>query len=409
VHAHPAVEIGYFLVVETQKGGTGMRVDSSIFASLLKPIDRAEFRALVKRHDADAYDKRFGSWRHLVALLFGQFSGADSLRRIECGFNAASNLHYHLGCGRLSRSTLADANRRRPHALFAELFAALAGQIGRKRRQEGAAMLRLIDSTPIRLADYFDCAASNGRIRGLKLHVVLDPDGDLPRQAAITPANVNDITIGRDTAIEAGATYAFDKGYCHFGWWRQMHDQGATFVTRPKRNIRFAIIRRRRIGKARGEGFRILADHAVRLDSKGDSKLDIPLRRIAIRRDDNGQTFDLVTNDMARPAIAIALTYKARWDIEIFFKWIKQNLKITKFIGRDDNAIRLQLLAAMIAYVLLSIARRLGRTDLSLLRFSQLVAQMLLTRRTISRIQHPPPVNPSKPTQVQHQLALALA
>src|SRR5205823_5462931 len=198
----------FSLVVETQKGPS-MRFCNSIFASLLKPIDRRWFRAIVERFDGDAYDKSFASWNHLVALIYAQFSHTDSLRGLEAGFNANTHHHYHLGIGPVARSTLSDANARRPVGIFAETFAMLAQMADRQTRCEGAEMVRLIDASPIPLGKLCDWATWNGRIRGMKMHVVYDPKGDVPRSVEITQATVNDVEIGRTVAIEAGATYVF--------------------------------------------------------------------------------------------------------------------------------------------------------------------------------------------------------
>ncbi|TIS85175.1 transposase, partial [Mesorhizobium sp.] len=149
-----------------------------------------------------------------MVLIYAQLSGADSLRSLEAGWNANSQHHYHLGSDVLRRSTLSDAGRRRPVAVFADVFGLLAGQLDRQTRREGTAMLRLIDSTPIPLGKACAWAKSNGRIRGMKMHVVYDPDSDCPRVLDITDANVNDAEIGRTITIETGATYVFDKGYC---------------------------------------------------------------------------------------------------------------------------------------------------------------------------------------------------
>ena len=213
-----------------------MRFAPSIFGQLLEAIDRRQFQALVDRHDGDAYDKSFRSWDHLVALIYAQLCGSSRLRGLEAGWNANSQHHYHLGSGPLMRSTLSDANRRRPVALFAEAFGLVAGLLDRQTRREGAEMLRLIDSTPIPLGKLCDWAKSNGRIRGMKVHVVYDPKADCPRILDITDANVNDAQIGRQITIEAGATYVFDKGYCHYGWWTAIAEAGSIFVTRPNRS-----------------------------------------------------------------------------------------------------------------------------------------------------------------------------
>ncbi|MGH6830760.1 MAG: IS4 family transposase, partial [Methylocella sp.] len=254
-----------------------MRYRDSIFGSLLEPIDRRWFQAIVDQFDGDAYDKSFKSWNHLVALIHAQFSGADSLRGLVAGFNANAHHHYHLGVGALARSTFSDANARRPVAIFAQTFTRLAQTVDRQTRREGAEMLRLIDSSPIPLGKMCDWATWNGRIRGLKMHMVYDPKVDCPRAVEITPATVNDIEIGRKVPIEAGATYVKDKGYCHFGWWREIHENGAFFVTRPKKNTRFRTLNRRFVRKQNGDGFRVIDDREVVLASKGDSKPPIPL------------------------------------------------------------------------------------------------------------------------------------
>ena len=179
-----------------------MQFLDSIFGSLLKPIDRRRFRAIVEGCNGDAYDKTFKSWDHVVALVYAQLSGADSLRAIETGFNANSHHHYHLGVGSIARSTLSDANARRPVEVFAQTFTMLADKADRHTRHEGAEMVSLIDSSPIPLGKTCDWATWNGRIRGMKMHVVYDPNADCPRCVEITAATVNDVEIGREVEIE---------------------------------------------------------------------------------------------------------------------------------------------------------------------------------------------------------------
>jgi putative transposase len=387
-----------------------MRFCDSTFGSLLKPIDRRQFRVIVDRHEGDAYDKSFTSWDHLVALIFAQLSRVDSLRGVVAGFNAHAHHHYHLGVGPLARSTLSDANARRPVGIFAQTFALLSRAADRGTRQEGCEMLRLIDASPIPLGKMCKWAQWNGRIRGMKMHVVYDPKADVPHGVEITPATVNDVEIGRQVAIEAGATYVFDKGYCHFGWWKKINDSKAFFVTRVKANTRLRLTERRYVRKKIGDGFRIIDDAEVVLASKGDSRLPIPLRRIRVRRDQGG-VITLITNDLNRTAVEIAALYKGRWQIELLFRWIKQHLDIRKFLGANDNAIRLQILAAMIAYLLLRIAARLNCVKLPALRLAELVCQCLFIRKPIARIDKPPPVNPSKsqPKFSPDQLAFCYA
>jgi putative transposase len=373
-----------------------MRYRDSIFGSLLKMIDRRQFDAIVERHNGNAYDKTFDSWNHLVCLVGAQLSGAQSLRELEAAWQANAHHHYHLAIGKLSRSTLSDANQRRPTAIFGELFGRLSAQAARAWRRKGEQMVRLIDSTPIPLGQVVKWAQWNGRIRGLKLHVVYDPQADVPHRQSITPSLDSDIAFGRQMPIEAGATYVFDKAYCHYGWWTKIHQAGACFVTRRKTNARFHTLHLRPLRRRHGDGFTVVKDAEVKFASKGDSKLDISLRLIRLRRHDSGKTLELLTNDMKRPAVEIAALYKARWQIELLFRWIKQHLNIRRFIGTSDNAIRLQILAAMIAFLLLRIATRLHRMTMPAIRFAQLVGQCLFVRKPISRIDKPPEVNPSR-------------
>lgn len=387
-----------------------MRHCNSIIASLLKPIPRRWFEATVERHDGDAYDKRFRSWDHLVTLVFAQLAGIDSLRGLEAVWNAHSHHHYHLGTGTVARSTLADANARRPVAIFAETFACLSGLADHVLRREGAEMLRLIDATPIPLDDVVSWAEWNGRTRGLKLHVVYDPTADHPRRIEITPSTVNDVQVGKAVPIEAGATYVYDKAYCNYAWWARIHEAGSRFITRRKTNATYRVVGWRALRKTKGDGFRILDDADVKLATQGHTKLAIPMRRVRLKRDD-GNVLTLITNDLNRPAVDIAALYKARWQIELLFRWIKQHLKLRKFLGRSENAIRLQVLAAMIAYLLLRLAARQNRLLIPAIRFANLAAGCLFTRKTVAQIDRPPEVHPSKarPRTSPNQLEFAYA
>ena len=373
-----------------------MRFTPTIFAQLVEPLDRRRFEAIVARFDADAYDKSFRPWDHLMALMHAQLTGASSLRALETSWNAHANAHYHLGCDEIARSTLADANARRPAAVFAEVLSMVVGLADRSTRGDATRLLRLINSTPIPLGKLFDWAKSNGRVRGMKAHVVYDPGRDLPQILDVTDANVNDAQIGRGIEIEPGLTYVFDKGYCHYGWWSAIHAAKAFFVTRPKSNMGLTVTARRHCDPVRGDGFTVTADAEVALSSKGDSKLPIPLRRIEIRRDEDAKTIVVITNDLTRSAVEIAQAYKFRWLIELLFRWLKQHLKLRKFLGTSANAVKLQIYAAIIAYILLRLAAKAAKTKLDILRFTELVGAFLLHRRRLAAIETPPPTNPSR-------------
>jgi putative transposase len=217
----------------------------------------------------------------------------------------------------------------------------------------------------------------------MKMHVAHDPCADAPQVIAITDASVNDAQIGRTIQIEAGVTYVFDQGHCHYGWWRAIAATRSSFVTRNKTRMRLDVL-----------SLRPLEDAEVKFASKGDSKLPIGLRRLRVKRHQGGDIISLLTSDMARSAVEIAAI--CRWQIELLFRWIKQHLKIRKFLGNNDNAIRLQLFDELIAYALLRIAVRVHQVKTPILRFIGLVSSHLFHRRDIANIGRPPPVNPSK-------------
>ncbi len=380
---------------------------ATILNTLLKCIDRRAFKTKAEGLRSDAYVKSFGSWEHLVALVYAQFSGAVSLREIETSWNASSGAHYHLGGKPLSRSTLSDANRRRDPALFAGVFSSLSALAERSIRRESEALVRLIDSSPVPLNTLHDWRASNGRIKGAKLHMMFDPDTNVPLQAAVTLANVNDVRFAQDIAIERGATYVFDKGYTSLAFWQRMQDGGAVFLTRTKSNAALKLKTRTPLSDAdRAAG--VTCDHTVVHDSqsKGRIRLGFTLRRIRVRRED-GKRIELITNDLGRAAHEIAALYRQRWQIELLFRWIKQHLKIRKFLGRSQNAVKNQIFAALIAFVLVRIAAAQNNIEKHwLIRFIELIGEQLFSRKPILEIAKPPDKQTRKNPPTSPQLSL---
>lgn len=324
---------------------------------VLKGLPRGVFQKAVDQHGGDRHTKGFGCWDQLVAMVYGQLSQASSLRELQAGFNQYRSHHYHLGTRQVKRSTLADANARRNPEVFAQTAQALMAQAGRMLRGDREQMLHLIDSTSIALRGRGSHWALAGATRtpGLKLHLVIDGACALPLSQTITAANVNDIDEARKLPIEPGVIYVFDKGYCDYNWWSRIDAQGARFVTRLKRNA--AVRTLQPTAPVHGE---ILADEFIEFahrSSRGGHRNEYTkaLRRIRVQREGK-QPLVLVTNDLHAPAQDIARHYKDRWQIELLFKWIKQHLRIKRFLGESENAVRIQLLTALIAYLLVLIA-----------------------------------------------------
>lgn len=326
------------------------------FAQLLEALPRAQVERLSETMRVGRYDKTFKPYDHLLALLYAQFSGARSLREVETGFNAQAASHYHLGTQALRRTTLSDANQRRDPALFKALAERLMAGIHRNQRRELKQLLFALDSTPIQTKGHgFDWAdgLANARTHGLKLHLLLECQGETPVYLNLTDARTNDISDARTMPLEGDAVYVMDRGYCDYGWWLKIQEAGSIFVTRFKRNSALSTLRE---NLPEGEG--ILGDALVSLRHRHNRAGHTnpyhgqPLRRIVVTRED-GEPLVLATNDLNSPAAHIAGLYRRRWQIELFFKWIKQNLKLKQFLGRSRNAVSLQIYAAIIGYLLL--------------------------------------------------------
>lgn len=384
-----------------------MRYENTVLGGLLKVLPRRRFAGIVGRHKGDKHIKGFASWDHLVTLIAAQLGGLSSLREVQTVWNAQAAHHYHLGSGPIRRSTLSDANQRRPSALFAEAFAVVGELAGCALPRRSGEVLRLIDATPIPLSSLHQWAGWNGRTRGLKTHVVYDPDADRPVHLEITAATVNDVVVGRRQPIEPGAIYVFDKAYADYAWWYRLHQAGCRFVTRPKSNVPLRLVSERALGEQDQGAAAIESDSVVELVSQQRARLPIPLRRITLRRED-GRALTILSNELERCATQIAALYRRRWQIELLFRWIKQHLKIRAFLGRSENAVRLQIFAAMIAFLLLRIAARNSRSGLLALRFANLVRARLFERTPLADLEKPPPT-PRPRSDGQNQLGFVYA
>ena len=320
-----------------------MRRQTTVLREILKLIPRFRFERMAERHGADYRVRTLPCWSQFLALVYAQLAGATSLREVTAALSSHRSLLYHLGVAKdVKRSTLSDANARRPSALFAEVFHVLLGKLkGGRAAGEARDLVRLIDSTSVRLSQklsgwaHFAARAH----AGVKLHVVYDPAAQLPTYFAVTPARRNDIVAARDMPILAGASYVFDLAYYDFGWWAKLDAAGCRFVTRLKDNTRPMLVEERKVPAAeaapKNGAATILSDRIVRLaryTKRGKNPYARPIREIVIKLD-SSRKLRLATNDLQSPARAIADLYKTRWQIELFFKWIKQNLKIKRFLG----------------------------------------------------------------------------
>lgn len=382
-----------------------MRHQNSVFHSLLKHVPWDKFDGIVEKYGADELARTLTAKQHFVALLYGQFSGATSLREIVTGMESHETRLYHLGAAPVKRSTMSDANATRPCQVFAELFGQMLKQAHRGLRRASKDAVRLIDSTSLRLSSLSQgWATFSADVFGAKAHIVYDPNADRPICFAVTPANVNDITMAKALPIEPGATYVYDLGYYDYSWWAKIDEAGCRFVTRLKKNTPFAVVTKNPVPKNSNIVSDCIGHLPQRLANSRKNPLQVLVREIRVIID-TGKTLRIVTNDLTASAEEIADLYKQRWQIELFFRWIKQTLRIKHFIGVSENAVRIQIAVALIAFLLLRLAYAAQGAVKSPLAFARLVAANLMIRRRIDRLLGPQP----RPDMPQHQLALQWA
>ena len=372
-----------------------MRHHNSVFHGLLKGVPWDMFDRLVAAYGSDRRVRALSTKSQFVALLYGQLAGLESLRGIVTGLASQASRLYHLGAAVPKRSTLADANALRPAAVFAELFAAMAARAHRPLRRSLSGLTYLIDASGLRLdARSQDWARFSATACGVKLHVVYDADADRPIYAAVTPARTNDITAAHQMPIEPGATYVFDLGYYDYAWWKRLDDHGCRIVTRFKKNTPLELIEELPVA---AEGT-ILSDRIGFLPKRQGAGRRNPMadavREVRVATD-QGKVLRILSNDLDAPAEELAALYKRRWAIELFFRWVKQTLKITRFLGTGDNAVKIQIAVALIAFLLLRLAQAAQKTLASPLAFARLVRTNLMHKKPLDRLLEPePPPNP---------------
>ena len=359
----------------------------SIFSQLLKLFPRLEFEALVKAHRGEYHARGFSCWDQFVAMLFCQLGRAQSLREICGGLASCEGKLVHLGVtGAPSRSTLSYANAQRPWQLYRAVFDALlvrcqqvvAGH-GRKFRFKNR--LLSVDATTIELcATLFDWAKFRRTKGAVKLHLVLDHDGYLPSVAVITDGKQADVKVARRLRFAPGSILVMDRGYLDFTWFGQLTAQGVFFVTRPKHNTAYRVVEVRSFP----EQSLVVADEVIDLTGQGAERAcPYRLRRIEVVVPETGELITLLTNHLEFAATTVAAIYKDRWQIELLFKALKQNLRIKTFVGTSPNALHIQIWTALIAMLILRYLQLRARFSWSLSNLVALLRMNLFVHRDL--------------------------
>jgi putative transposase len=349
--------------------------NTTVLSQFLKLVCRHEFESLANRHHQGQKLRKMTRWSQFVALCMAQLSGRSSLRDIESNLEAQQAKLYHLGMGRVTRSTLARVNERQPCELYEELFGKLLKRCQAVSPGHGFRFhnkLYSLDASTIDLClSVFPWATFRTTKGAIKLHAAVDHGGYLPSFVALTEGNIHEVKMAPHLNLPKGSIVVFDRGYVDYGWYNSLNSRGISFVTRQKRNAGYRVIERRCVAAATG----VTSDQVICLTGPKADRCPVKLRRIGYRDPETGNHYVYLTNNFKLAARTIADIYKSRWQIELFFKWIKQNLKIKAFIGTSKNAVMTQIWIALCVYLILSYLRFtscMGRSIQQILKLLQL-------------------------------------
>jgi len=378
---------------------------NTIFHQMLKLIPRHHFAKLAAEHGTGRQARSFTRWSQLVHLLAMQLTARASLRDGVASLKARIRNLYHLGVQPVARSTFSDANNRRPASFFEALFALMyqRGQpLAPKHKFRFKNKLFSLDATVVSLClSLFPWARFRRSKGGIKLHTLLDHDGYLPAFVAISEAREHEVQKARSLHLPKGSIVVEDMGYAEYDRYAQLTAQKIFFVTRQKRNARYEVLERRKVNKKQG----LLSDQTIRLQTQEGP---LALRRLAYRDATTARRYVFLTNHFKLAAKTIADIYKERWQIEIFFRFIKQNLKIKAFIGNSENAVLSQIYAALIVYLLLCYLKIMCNLNITLQNCIRILQLNLFRTCTWQELFHPPETMTSN-TCNSKQLTLALA
>jgi hypothetical protein len=359
-------------------------IRNTVFSQLLQLISRHGFKKCVDRYTGDKYTKHFNCWQQLIVLLYSQARGLKSLRDITISLCSQHRKWYHLGLESVARSTLSDANNKRSADIFKDVFYDFLGKCkslapGHRFRFKNP--LYTMDSTLIKLClSVFPWASYRKRKGALKIHTLLDHSGCLPSFITVTEGRCHDVRVVQDESygfpqLLPDSIITVDRGYLDFNWFYSLHLNRVFFITRAKRNLKYQVLGQQEVLKNKG----IISDQTICLTGFYQ-KQDYPekLRLITIYDQEKNEELVFFTNNFKLAASTIAELYKHRWQIEKFFKWIKQNLKIKTFLGTSENAVMTQVWAAMIYYLLLAFIKFQTKYAWSMHELARIIGEVLL-------------------------------
>jgi len=372
-----------------------MAYNTTIFAQMIKIISRLEFQSIVNKHNGDFRSRKLKTWDQFIHLLFAQLSGRNSLRETLTSFTSVQQKLYHLGSRIVKRSTLSDANNKRSYLIYKDLFFSLlqrAQRIAPKYKLKLNRKLYFLDASVIDLSlKLFPWARFRKTKSAVRLHTLLAADGLLPEFIAITDGKTHESRMAQYMNIPSGSYVAMDRGFHDFTLYNFFKNNNIRFITRAKSNARYEVVEQRDTGQNRC----VLKDETILFTGYAThKKYPFPLRLIHYYDEKQSKTLTILTNDFENDAQTIADIYKSRWEIEIFFRTIKQNLKIKRFFGTSSNAVFTQIWIAMIAYLLVSLHKFLQKSRMTVQQIIRLIQVNLLERKPLVDIFQEPKFKP---------------
>ena len=373
-----------------------MAHNNTLLSQILKLIPRHEFERLAKQHHSGRTFRKASRWSQFVTMTVAQLSGRNSLRDTVESLSSQAHRLYHLGCRKLSRSTLSRINEDKPYELYQALFGKLLTRcqsMAPRHNFRFKNKLISLDASTIDLClEVFPWARFRSTKSAVKLHVGLNHDGYLPEFIKVTDGKISDIAAARSFTFPKGSIIVCDRGYNDYAWYNQLNNDDIFFVTRQKRNAKYRVVERREVSKKQG----ITSDQTIVFTGvQTQKKCAVPIRRIGYRCPETGRRYIFLTNNFTLAVNTIAQIYKSRWQIELFFKWIKQNLKIKRFVGTTRNAVMTQIWIAMCAYLLIAFIKFQSKVEKSMQQILRLFQINLFEKRELfSFLRGDPPINP---------------
>lgn len=357
-----------------------MSFKNTIFSQFMQEVNRYDFKIQVSKYNGDKGTSVLSCFSLLIIMIFAQLKNKSNLRELESGMNAIRSNFYHLNIKNVKRSSLSDALASRPEVVFRDYYYFLYEQLNRSQRKKFDKKLKILDSTTIGLClSLFEWAKFRSTKSGIKIHTYLDYENNAAEKIIIDTAEENDVRKAKYFIPNAGEYIAFDRGYNDYSYWYEINKNNAYFVTRMKKSARFRVVLQKDVMENSG----VLSDKIIEIT--GQKSKDYPGQLRLVRYCDKTckKVFEFVTNDFDSQAKDIADIYKKRWQVEIFFKWIKQNLKIKKFLSTSENGVKIQIWCVLITYILLLLLKNKLLININLIELLRKISDFLDIREDL--------------------------